>query len=183
MHARASTRFLTGVPPKYTTGSDLLAGISMDQIARASDSARTTQLASLELAWSPTESAGTCDPGYSCAYTNTISWRTPTTPLPMENNPRAVFERLFGDSGTHRSRSCARRGCSRTAASSTRSRDRVARCSATLGTGDRAEADRVPRRGARRRAAHPEGRGAERRSCRSSSSRPAFPPRSPSTRS
>ena len=69
----------------------------MDQIAaRALGS--DTQLASLELALESVELLGACDAGYSCAYANTISWRTPTTPLPMENDPRAVFERLFGDS-------------------------------------------------------------------------------------
>jgi hypothetical protein len=98
LHARASTRFLTDVPPRFTTGSDLLAGVSMDQIA-AREIGRETQLASLELSMESTESAGTCDQGYSCAYTSTISWRSPATPLPMENDPRAVFERLFGDSG------------------------------------------------------------------------------------
>ena len=59
-----------------------------------------TQLASLELALDGRDNAGSCDAGYSCAYSNTISWRSATTPLPMENNPRVVFERLFGDSGT-----------------------------------------------------------------------------------
>jgi hypothetical protein len=98
LHARASTRFLTDVPPKFTTGSDLLAGVSVDQIA-AREIGQETQLASLELSMESTESAGTCDQGYSCAYTSTISWRSPSTPLPMENDPRAVFERLFGDSG------------------------------------------------------------------------------------
>jgi uncharacterized protein DUF1552 len=98
-HARASTRFLTGVPPRFTTGSDLMAGVSMDQIA-ARELGQQTQLASLELSMESTESAGTCDQGFSCAYTSTISWRSATTPLPMENDPRAVFERLFGDSGT-----------------------------------------------------------------------------------
>jgi uncharacterized protein DUF1552 len=98
LHARASTRFLTDVAPKFTTGSDLLAGVSMDQIA-AREIGQETQLASLELSMDSTESAGTCDQGFSCAYTSTISWRSPSTPLPMENDPRAVFERLFGDSG------------------------------------------------------------------------------------
>jgi hypothetical protein len=97
LHARASTRFLTNVPPKFTTGSDLMAGISMDQVV-AREVAQQTELASLELSMESTESAGTCDQGYSCAYTSTIAWRSPSTPLPMENDPRAVFERLFGDS-------------------------------------------------------------------------------------
>jgi hypothetical protein len=99
VHARASTRFLTGMPPKFTTGSDLLAGISMDQML-ADAIGQQTQLASLELSMESSESAGTCNPGFSCAYTSTIAWRTPTTPLPMEDNPRVVFERLFGDGGS-----------------------------------------------------------------------------------
>lgn len=98
VHARASTKFLTGMPPKFTQGSDLSAGISMDQLV-ARERARETQFSSLELALESAE-AGTCDVGFSCAYTNTISWRSASTPLPMEHNPRAVFERLFGDSGS-----------------------------------------------------------------------------------
>jgi hypothetical protein len=99
IHARASTRFLTDVPPKFTQNSEIEAGISMDQIA-ARELGGETQLASLELALESAELVGSCDVGFSCAYTNTISWRSPTTPLPMEYNPRAVFERLFGDSGS-----------------------------------------------------------------------------------
>ena len=98
-HARASTRFLTDIPPKWTQGSDIEAGISMDQIA-AQKLGQKTQLASLELGLESVESAGACDQGFSCAYTNTISWRAPATPLPAENNPRQVFERLFGDSAS-----------------------------------------------------------------------------------
>jgi hypothetical protein len=71
----------------------------MDQYA-AKELGQYTQLASLELALEGRDFTGSCDIGLSCAYTNTISWRSPTTPLPMENNPRVVFERLFGDSGT-----------------------------------------------------------------------------------
>jgi Protein of unknown function (DUF1552) len=95
-HPKASTRFLTDVPPKPTRGADLHAGISMDQIA-AKELGQYTQLGSLELALESSESAGTCSAGFSCAYTSTISWLTPTTPLPMEHDPRAVFERMFGD--------------------------------------------------------------------------------------
>jgi hypothetical protein len=96
-HARASSTWLTGVHPKKTEGPDIRAGISADQIA-AQYLGKETQLGSLELALDSVEVLGACDAGYSCAYANTISWRTPTTPLPMENNPRAVFERLFGSS-------------------------------------------------------------------------------------
>ncbi len=94
-HARAASTWLTGVHVKKTEGADIRAGVSVDQIA-ARALGQETQLASLELAIDSVEVLGACDQGYSCAYANTIAWRTPTTPLPMENNPRAVFERLFG---------------------------------------------------------------------------------------
>lgn len=96
-HARASSTWLTGVRVKKTEGPDIRAGVSLDQLA-AQHLGKETQLASLELALDSVEVLGACDAGYSCAYANTISWRTPTTPLPMENNPRAVFERMFGAS-------------------------------------------------------------------------------------
>ncbi len=95
-HARAGATFLTGVHPKKTEGADIHSGISADQIA-ARELGKTTQLASLEIGLEAPGMVGNCDSGYSCAYTNTISWRNPTTPMPMEVNPRAVFERLFGD--------------------------------------------------------------------------------------
>ena len=98
IHETGATSFLTGVPPKRTQGSELGAGISVDQlVARALG--QHTQLASLELALESGEDVGTCGGGYTCAYTNTISWRSATTPLPMETNPRMVFERLLGDVG------------------------------------------------------------------------------------
>ncbi len=98
-HERGSGAFLTGVHPKKTGGADIQAGTSIDQIA-ARSLGDQTELSSLELTLDFAEFVGGCDPGYSCAYTNTISWRSPTTPIPMENNPRAVFERLFGPSDT-----------------------------------------------------------------------------------
>src|SRR5882672_4639061 len=97
-HAKASTRFLTDVSPP-TSETWLDAGVSVDQIL-AQEAGRHTQLASLELAIESGETAGACDVGFACAYTNTISWRSANTPLPTENNPRVVFERLFGDSGS-----------------------------------------------------------------------------------
>jgi hypothetical protein len=97
-HAKASTRFLTDISPP-TSETFLDAGVSMDQLA-ARVAGEHTQLASLELAIESGETAGACDVGFACAYTNTISWRSANTPLPTENNPRAVFERLFGDSGS-----------------------------------------------------------------------------------
>ena len=97
-HETGATSFLTGVSPKRTQGADLVAGISMDQqVARALG--RRTQLGSLELALESGDDVGTCGAGYTCAYTNTICWRGATTPLPMETNPRVVFERLLGDAG------------------------------------------------------------------------------------
>ena len=95
-HVRAAATFLTGVHPKKTDGPDIRGGTSMDQIA-AGVLGRETILASLELAIDPNELIGACEAGWSCAYANTLSWRNPTNPLPMENQPRAVFERLFGD--------------------------------------------------------------------------------------
>jgi hypothetical protein len=95
-HAKASTRFLTDISPP-TSETWLDAGISMDQIL-ARETGKHTQLASLELAIESGETAGACDTGYACPYTNTISWKGPSTPLPTQNNPRLVFERLFGDS-------------------------------------------------------------------------------------
>jgi hypothetical protein len=98
VHARASTRFLTDIYPKITpSGGAVQAGISMDQIL-GRQLGKYTQLASLEMAIESTQSAGACDQGYACDYTSTIAWAGEATPLPMENNPRAVFERLFGDS-------------------------------------------------------------------------------------
>jgi Protein of unknown function (DUF1552) len=94
-HARASATYLTGVHPKKTDGAGICAGISVDQVA-ASHVGAATKLPSLELGCEDGRLVGNCDSGYSCAYNNTLSWRTPSTPLPPEVNPRAVFERLFG---------------------------------------------------------------------------------------
>ena len=94
-HARAGASYLTGVHPKKTYGADIQAGVSMDQIAARQLGAQT-RLASLELGCEEGLFGGNCDSGYSCAYSNTISWRTPSSPMPQEVSPRAVFERLFG---------------------------------------------------------------------------------------
>ncbi len=98
-HARSAGTFLTCVPYKMTNGADVSNAVSVDQIA-ARELQNETQLASLELGIESNAMVGNCDGGASCAYTNTIAWRTPTTPLPIENDPRAVFERLFGTSGS-----------------------------------------------------------------------------------
>ena len=98
-HPRACTAWLTGAHCKMTSGADLRAGISVDQLA-ARELGKYTQLASLEVGLESAEVVGACESAYGCAYYNTISWRNDTTPLPMENRPRAIFERLFGDAGT-----------------------------------------------------------------------------------
>ena len=94
-HGRAGASYLTGAHPKKSFGRDLRAGVSVDQhIAQAIGS--QTRFASLELGCEEGIQGGNCDNGYSCAYSNSISWRTPNTPNPPEVRPRAVFERLFG---------------------------------------------------------------------------------------
>src|SRR5262245_44182884 len=99
IHAGASGSFLTGTTRGGRNEVEILADVSMDQLL-AKHSAADTQVASLELAMDAPANAGACTGILSCAYTHTISWRSPTQPLPMEYNPRAVFERLFGDSGS-----------------------------------------------------------------------------------
>jgi hypothetical protein len=95
-HARAGASWLTGAHPKKTQGADILNGISIDQVL-AKQIGSETPLPSLELGLEDVRLVGGCDSGYSCAYSNTLSWSSATTPLPYETNPRAVFERLFGD--------------------------------------------------------------------------------------
>ncbi len=97
-HARAASTFLTGVHPKKTAGADIHVGVSVDQVA-ALKIGSATRFASLELGCEDGRLVGNCDSGYSCAYSNSISWRTATTPNPAEVNPRLVFERLFGAEG------------------------------------------------------------------------------------
>jgi hypothetical protein len=94
-HARALAAFLTGCQPRKTDGVDIRAGVSVDQVAagRVGDQ---TRLPSLEIGCEPGAMAGNCDSGYSCVYSSTISWRSPTQPLPKLVNPKLVFERLFG---------------------------------------------------------------------------------------
>jgi hypothetical protein len=97
-HARANATFLTGVRARKTAGADIRAGVSVDQIA-AQHLGKRTRFASLELSCDAVRKSGSCDSGYSCAYQFNLSWRSPTTPMAPETNPRAVFERLFGDGG------------------------------------------------------------------------------------
>ena len=134
-HARAGASWLTGVHPKKTRGADIRNGMSVDQML-AGTIGRDTPLPSLELGLQDVRMAGGCDSGYSCAYSNTISWSSPTTPLPYENNPSRVFTRLFGDGDTTDPAVRAVR------ARQNRSlldfvREDAARLRATLGAGDR----------------------------------------------
>jgi len=99
IHAGASGSFLTGTPRGGRNEVEIIADVSMDQLL-ARQFGKETQVASLEMSMDAPNNAGACTGILSCAYTHTISWRSPTQPLPMEHNPRAVFERLFGDTGT-----------------------------------------------------------------------------------
>ena len=135
-HGRIGAAFLTGIHAKPTEGADFQAGISIDQIA-AKQLGGQTELASLELGLESTELAGACDVGFSCAYVNTLCWRSPTSPLPMENNPRAVFERLFGDmTSTDPAARRARRQSDRSLLDSVA--DKVADLEREIGPDDRA---------------------------------------------
>jgi hypothetical protein len=102
-HARSAAAFLTGAHPFKTDGSKIKAGRSADQIA-ADSYGRATRLASIELGTEAGRDAGGCDSGYSCAYSNNISWRSETLPTAKEVNPRRAFERLFGASGSRDAR-------------------------------------------------------------------------------
>jgi len=97
-HARSAGTFLTGLPFQ-NSGTALHGHISMDQVI-ARELSKETQLGSIELGIESNSMVGTCDGGASCAYTNTIAWSGESTPLPIENDPRAVFERLFGTAGS-----------------------------------------------------------------------------------
>jgi hypothetical protein len=98
-HARAMATILTGARPRKTGGSDIRAGISVDQVA-AKHVGHLTRFASLELSCDGARKSGVCDSGYSCAYQFNMAWRSENTPLAPETNPRLVFERLFGSGAT-----------------------------------------------------------------------------------
>ena len=99
MHLLANSTFLSAAPAKMTEGSDYQLATTADQIA-ARQIGSDTPLPSLELSTTSNYVVGACDNGYNCVYMNTLSWSSPTTPLPTEANPRVVFERLFGNGGT-----------------------------------------------------------------------------------
>ena len=139
VHSRIQPCWLTGAHAKRTEGPDMQVGISMDQVA-AKAIGGETQLASFELALETNDVLGACDVGYTCAYTSTLSWRGPSTPVPMENNPRAAFERLFGTSDSTDARVRAkdmRRGKSLLDAVS----GDIAKMKRTMGPSDQAKLD------------------------------------------
>ena len=107
-HSRTAAVYLTSAHPKRTEGQDIYAGVSIDQVL-AQEIGQESPLPSLEMCIEDVGSLGVCGVGYSCAYTNSISWSSPTSPLPMERNPQVVFERLFGDGGTPEERAARKR--------------------------------------------------------------------------
>jgi len=107
-HARAMSAFLTGVHPRKTDGNDIRAATSVDQLA-AQRIGEQTRLPSLEIGCEAGGMAGNCDSGYSCVYTSTVSWKSPTQPLPKEVDPRLVFDRLFGGANGRAQRDAARK--------------------------------------------------------------------------
>ena len=102
-HPRAAPAFMSCVHPKQTEGADVQAGTTIDQLI-AEQICRDSKLSSLEVAVDRNDVVGACDHGYACAYMNSMSWKTPTMPLPSETNPRVVFERLFGSGDTAEAR-------------------------------------------------------------------------------
>ncbi|MFN3651360.1 MAG: DUF1552 domain-containing protein [Armatimonadota bacterium] len=107
-HARSASAFLTASQPRKTAGADIHVGVSVDQVA-AKHIGRNTRFASLELGCERGRLAGNCDSGYSCAYSNAISWQSPTTPVAKEVDPRLVFERLFGSGSKESAEARAKR--------------------------------------------------------------------------
>jgi len=138
-HARAAASYLTGSHPRKTEGSNIFNGVSVDQVVAAKVGA-ATRFPSLEFGLEGGGMVGNCDSGYSCAYSNSLAWKTATTPLPPEINPRAVFERLFGDGEVMDEATRARR------AAQDRGildfvREDASRLAGTLGSGDRRKLD------------------------------------------
>jgi hypothetical protein len=136
-HSRCQAGYLTGAHAHKASGKSttLNVGVSMDQIV-ARHLEKETQLASLELSLESNDLAGQCEDGYGCAYSATIAWRDATTPLPMESNPRAVFEHLFGTSeGTDRAARLRHLRADRSLLDSVT--EEIASLRRTLGRGDR----------------------------------------------
>ncbi len=138
-HGRSCPAFLTGTHVRQTEGSDIRCGVSVDQVY-ARHIGEATPLSSLELGIDQASLLGSCDIGYSCAYTNGISWANPTVPLPVTANPRDVFERLFGD-GDALDEASRQAQLRRQASILDFVRDDTARLSGQLGAADRHKLD------------------------------------------
>jgi len=136
-HVRSAAAFLSAASAKRTSGADVRLGTTIDQIM-ARKIGQDTALPSIELGIEDVGYTGICNYGYSCAYVNTISWETPTKPLPMEINPQVVFERLFGDGNSPEQRR-ARKLRDRSILDAIA--DDAANVRKTLGPGDRARLD------------------------------------------
>jgi hypothetical protein len=137
-HALAPASWLTASTAKKTQGADIRAGVSIDQVL-AREIGKETVFPSLELATEDfSETVGSCEIGFSCAYMNTISWSSETTPVPMELNPRVVFERLFGGTGTSEQRKMQ---MARTSSILDDIRGEASRLQRTLGAQDRSRLD------------------------------------------
>jgi hypothetical protein len=139
-HAKASGSFLSSCPPKYTAGADVHAGTTFDQVA-AKKWASETRVPSLQLGCEDSRMVGNCDTGSSCAYTNSLSWKDPDSPMSVDVDPRSVFERLFGtvdpslDAKTRAHRALYRRSILDL------TRDDAKRLELDLGPGDRRRMD------------------------------------------
>ena len=139
-HAKASGSFLSSCPPRYTAGADVHAGTTFDQVA-AKQWAAATRVPSLQLGCEDSRMVGNCDTGSSCAYTNSLSWKDPDSPMAVDVNPRSVFERLFGnvdpglDSKTRAHRALYRRSILDL------TRDDAKKLALDLGPGDRRRMD------------------------------------------
>ena len=136
-HMRSAAAYLSGAPPQRNAGQNAYLATTVDQVI-AQKIGQETPLPSLELGIEDTSYTGVCDDGYSCSYMNTISWATPRKPLPMERNPIAVFERLFGDGSTVEQRITRRKEDRSILDSVTHD---VARIGKVIGPGDRARLD------------------------------------------
>ena len=149
--------FLTGVWPKRTEAEDVLANTTIDQVV-AQQIGQDTPFPSLEVATEDfTGYVGACSPGFNCAYLNTVSWSSPSTPLPMDINPRVVFERMFGQGGSPAQRA-ARIRDDRSMLDSVSAEERAA--AARPRRARSSPRQRVPRQHPRDRAPYPARRGA-----------------------
>jgi hypothetical protein len=139
-HARAGAAYFTCSHPKKTGGSDIFAGTSVDQVI-AQSVGNQTRLPSLEIGLDDNRVVGHCDSGYSCAYTNSLSWKSPTTPLPPEASPRLLFERMFGDFDPSIDAATRARRAKYRSSILDMTRDETGRLSQSLGSTDKRKVD------------------------------------------